>query len=112
MKSTNKFQSRGQLISSKYVTIDQVFLDLLQSCWCLGLISTDYEQWEENREQGAAWKKNKVPSVTQSLETSCRIMTRELLLLTCKHHTPENTPRLLSLLKIPGKCDNRCCLKN
>lgn len=33
------------------------FLDLLKCCWCLGLISADYEQWEEDGEQGATWWK-------------------------------------------------------
>lgn len=31
---------------------DDFFLDLLKCCWGLGLISADYEQWEEDGEQG------------------------------------------------------------
>lgn len=33
----------------------KTILDLLKCCWGLGLISADYEQWEEDGEQGATW---------------------------------------------------------
>lgn len=48
-----------QFVCSKYVKYNLFFLDLLQSCWCLGLISADDEQWKEDGEQGATWKKTK-----------------------------------------------------
>lgn len=59
--SANKNQSicLYKICEIQLVQLQLFFLNLLQSCWCLGLISADDEQWKEDGEQGATWKKNK-----------------------------------------------------